>query len=740
VKQGTADSGKGRKESATSGARTTESSAKKTGERSGTQGTESSAKKKSATSGGSAAKRGDGAATKKTGASSATKKSAASKRPGARPERGGPGDAGTWKPIVIECVSPELDAGRFPVKRVIGDVVQVGADIIKDGHDLMAARVRYRAQGDASWSNAPLVFDFPTDRWFGGFPVDRIGPWEFTVEAWTDFFGTWRDGLGKKLDAGQDVSLELLEGALLVEEAAEATTEAGARGELKEAAAALRDEGRRATARAERALSPKLLSLMAQHFVPRDLTTYRRALRIWVDRERARFASWYELFPRSQAFQPGQHGTFADATRALDRVAELGFDVVYLPPIHPIGITNRKGRNNTLTPGPDDPGSPWAIGGREGGHDAVDPRLGTIDDFRRFVKRARELGMDVALDYALQCSPDHPWLRDHPDWFYVRPDGTLRYAENPPKKYQDIYPLNFWCEDRASLWKACRDVLLFWIGHGVHTFRVDNPHTKPLSFWEWCIGEVQRDHPEVVFLSEAFTRPKRMKRLAKLGFTQSYTYFTWRNTAAELQEYLTELSTPPVSEYMRGNLFANTPDILHEYLQQGGRNAFRIRLLLAATLSPVYGIYSGFELGENVPVRAGSEEYMNSEKYEIRVRDWNAPGNINSDVVRINHLRRTQRALQLQDNLTFHLSENDSILFYRKTAAGENLLIAVNTDPHVAHDTMVHVPLEEMQLSPAQPYVVEDLLTGARYTWQGTRNYVRLDPAAEPGHVFRVLT
>ncbi len=664
------------------------------------------------------------------------------KRTGAvtKPKRGAPGDAEVWKPIVIECVTPELDSGRFPVKRVIGDAVAVGADIIRDGHDLLAARVRYRGPGDEEWRFEPLVYEFASDRWYGGFPADRIGRWLFTIEAWTDFFATWRDELAKKLDAGQDVSVELLDGASLIDEAANRARFGEARKELKRAAASLRDAGVRATERADRALDPALLALMEEYFQPRDLTTYRRELTVWVDRERARFAAWYEMFPRSQTTESGRHGTFADAERALDRIAELGFDVVYLPPVHPVGETNRKGRNNTLVRAEGDPGSPWAIGGAAGGHTAVEPQLGTIADFDRFVRRARELGMEVALDYALQCSPDHPWLRDHPDWFFVRADGSLKYAENPPKKYQDIYPLNFWCDDRENLWKACREVFLFWIYHGVHTFRVDNPHTKPLSFWEWIIGEVQREHPETVFLSEAFTRPKRMKRLAKLGFTQSYTYFTWRNSAVELREYLAELTTPPVSEYMRGNLFTNTPDILHEYLQLGGRPAFRIRLMLAATLSSLYGIYSGFELCENEPVRVGSEEYMNSEKYEIRVRDWSGPGNISSDIARINRLRRAHRSLQQYDNLSFHLSENDHILFYRKSSPGEDLLIAVNTDFSAPHDTMVHVPLDDIGLPDDRPYVVEDLLTGARYTWQGSRNYVRLDPRDEPAHVLRVVT
>ena len=643
------------------------------------------------------------------------------------------------------------------MKRLVGDVCEVGADIIKDGHDLLAARIRYCAPA-GDWQTAPLTFDYNSDRWFGRFALDRIGRWKFTVDAWTDRFGTWRAGLEKKIAAKQDVELELVEGALLVEATARHTRDADDRAALTAAAATLRDQSAPTQIRHELATSPALLGFVEANYTPDDLTTYRRELEIVVDRERAGFASWYEFFPRSQSPVPGKHGTFADAAALLPRIAELGFDVVYLPPIHPIGRKFRKGRNNTLTPESSDVGSPWAIGNENGGHTAIEPALGTFADFDRFVARANELKLEVALDYALQCSPDHPWVSEHPDWFHIRPDGSIQYAENPPKKYQDIYPINFWCEDRANLWAACRDIFLHWIDHGVRTFRVDNPHTKPFAFWEWVIGEVKQRHPDIVFFAEAFTRPKRMKVLAKLGFTQSYTYYTWKNTAAELRELMEDL-TGPAAEYMRGNLFANTPDILHEYLVEGGRPAFRIRLLLAGTLSPLYGIYSGYELNENVPVRKGSEEYLNSEKYEIRQRDFDAHGNINDDIRRLNRIRREQWALQQNTNLTFLRSENEHILFYRKAAPapanGESgagaaelpcltgveasdLLIAVNLDPRRAHDTMVHVPLEELGIPARQPYVVEDLLTGARYTWTGARNYVRLDPNVEPGHVLRV--
>ena len=659
--------------------------------------------------------------------------------------------------ITIECVSPELDGGRYPVKRLRGDRVIVTADIFKDGHDLLAARIKYRGPCEESWRTAPLLPDGDkNDGWVGEFVVDRIGRWTFTVEAWTDSFATWRSELEKKFTAGQDVSSELLEGAELIAATARRARFGMAREQLKRASLLLRDASLDQAMRVGAALTTELQQEMEAEYSPGDLAGYRNELGIWVDRERAGFAAWYEMFPRSQGETPGEHGTFADAERRLPRLADLGFDVIYLPPIHPIGVTNRKGKNNALTATEDDPGSPWAIGNEHGGHTAVDPRLGTLDDFERFVRQANALGMEIALDYALQCSPDHPWLKEHPDWFYIRPDGTLKYAENPPKKYQDIYPLNFWCKDRQALWDACRDIMLFWAERGVRTFRVDNPHTKPFAFWEWAISEVQSRYPDAVFLAEAFTKPKRMKNLAKLGFTQSYTYFTWRNTPEELREYLTELTSPEVAEYMRGNFFANTPDILHEYLVEGGRPAFRVRLLLAATLLPIYGIYSGFELCENLPLKPGSEEYLNSEKYEIRVRDYDAPGNLNADVRRLNAIRRDEPALQQYTNLTFHHADYERILFYRKAAPtppttaggnapapadganGDDLLIVVNTDPRQVHETMLNVPIEELGLGPDEAYMVEDLLTGARYTWRGVRNYVRLDPNLQPGHVFKV--
>lgn len=641
-------------------------------------------------------------------------------------------------PIIVEAVSPALDDGRYAVKRIVGDDLAVSADIFKDGHDRLAARVRYRGP-DGEWRTAPLRYDYDHDRWQGSFSLDRVGDWAFTVEAWTDRFTTWRSELEKKYGAGQDVRSELLEGAVMVERAARHATH-GARASLLRMARELRDDELGPAMRVEVALAAELRALMAAHLQPEDLTTYDRVLPVRVDRVRARFGSWYEFFPRSCG-EPGVHGTFADAERALYRIAAMGFDVVYLPPIHPVGVTNRKGRNNSLVAQPGDCGSPWAVGGEAGGHTAVSPELGTLADFDRFARTARGLGLEIALDYALQCSPDHPWLKEHPEWFFIRPDGTIKYAENPPKKYQDIYPLNFWCEQREALWQACKEIVLFWVGHGVTIFRVDNPHTKALAFWEWLIAEVHREHPEVLFLAEAFTRPKRMGWLAKAGFSQSYTYFTWRNTAAEVREYFTELTQGPMKEFFRGNFFINTPDILHEYLQKGGRPAFRIRLLIAATLAPTYGIYSGFELCENVPLRDGSEEYLDSEKYELKHRDFTAPECLAAEITQLNRLRREHPALQRYDNLSFYPCSNPHILFYLKRAVGPvgDIMVAVTCDYSRSQDGFVEVPLEVLGIKPDEVYLVEDMLTGARYEWRGSKNYVRLDPAQQPGHLLRLV-
>ncbi len=638
--------------------------------------------------------------------------------------------------VVIENVTPSVDGGRYALKRLVGDTVEVGADIFKDGHEVITGRVLYRAPGESSYRAVPLDYDYNSDHWSGRFTVDRVGQWEMLVEAWPDWFRTWRGFLQKRIDAGQDVTSELLEGASLVKRR---MTQAPAEDKtpLENAARQLADTSATLEARLRIAFSQTLLDLMYGVLDPRDAARS-APLPVTVDRREAGFASWYELFPRSQGTDPSRHGTFRDTERRIPEIAALGFDVIYLPPIHPIGFTHRKGRNNTRVAEPGDVGSPWAIGAKDGGHDAIHPELGNLEDFRHLVKTCKEFGIEIALDFALQCSPDHPWIKKHPEWFFIRPDGSIRYAENPPKKYEDIYPLNFWGDRSAGLWEACRDALLFWIENGVTTFRVDNPHTKPLAFWEWCIADVKSRHPEVVFLSESFTRPKRMQGLAKLGFSQSYTYYTWKNSKQEITDYMLELSRPPVSEYYRPNFFANTPDILHEYLQHGGRAAFRVRLVLAGTLAPVYGIYSGYELCENVPVRAGSEEYLDSEKYEVKVRDWNQPGNIKQDVARLNRIRRENPALQVLDNLEFVHTESDQIIAFRKYAPGNELLVVANVDPHNTHETVVHVPVEKLGIGAEEHYEVTDLLTGTTYTWRGSKNYVRLDPREKVAHVFAV--
>jgi starch synthase (maltosyl-transferring) len=634
--------------------------------------------------------------------------------------------------IVIEAVSPELDCGRFPVKREAGDTLNVWADIFADGHGLLAAVVRYRSCGDPEWEEAPMA-PVDNDRWHGAFQLEKVGRYQYTIEAWRDVFGSWRGDLIKRLEAGEDVAAELLEGRRLVKEAS-----GRARGHDQAELTAFLD-GLRATANETEAfLDERLASLMARHPDRSQAVVFEPALEVVVDPERARFAAWYEMFPRSQGTLEGRGATFREAQARLADIAAMGFDVVYLPPIHPIGHTGRKGRNNSLDVQPGDPGSPWAIGDETGGHKAVHRDLGTLDDFDAFVVEANRLGMEVALDLAIQCSPDHPYVRDHPEWFYHRPDGSIRYAENPPKKYQDIYPINFYCDDRQALWEELKSIVEFWIDHGVRVFRVDNPHTKPFPFWEWLIREVETRRPDVIFLAEAFTRPKVMKYLAKAGFTQSYTYFTWRNTPAELRDYLTELTHSEMAEYFRGNLFTNTPDILHEVLQTGGKPAFQMRLVLAATLSPLYGIYSGFELLESTPLRAGSEEYLNSEKYEYKVRDWNQPGNIKDYIARVNHIRREHPALQRYRNLRFQGCDNDRVLTYAKQYADDVIFVAVNMDPFHPQEAGIMAPLDYVAVADGEPYQAKELLSGSVETWDSLWRHVRLDPAFNPAAIWQL--
>jgi len=643
---------------------------------------------------------------------------------------------GDVRTVWIAEVWPELDAGRCAVKRVVGDTFEVSADIVREGHEALAAVLRYRTVKDTSWREAPMRH-VDNDRWVGRFPLEENTRYVYTVEAYPDAYRSWATDLEKRLAAGMEVTSELLEGAALLGPALVRAVGADKK-RIEECLAAVE----RATTSAQRArilLAEETAELVQSYPDRSAATTYDRELEVVVDRPLAQFAAWYEMFPRSQGPRPGRHGTFRDCVERLPDIAAMGFDVLYLPPIHPIGRSFRKGRNNSLTAGPDDPGSPWAIGSEHGGHKAVEPLLGTLDDFREFARAARAAGLEVALDYALQCSPDHPYVREHPEWFHHRPDGTIKYAENPPKKYQDIYPLNFYCRDREALWEELKSIVLFWIEQGVRIFRVDNPHTKPIPFWAWLIREVQTVHPDVIFLSEAFTRPKLMQAMAKVGFTQSYTYFTWRNFKSELAAYFSELTRTEMAEYFRGNLFTNTPDILPPILQTGGRPAFKLRLALAATLSSLYGTYSGYELCENAAI-PGTEEYLDSEKYEIKVRDWNAPGNIKDYVGRLNRIRRGSRALGEYRSLRFYDSDDDNILFYGKQSAdgADTLWMAVNLDPFEGHDARLALPMGELGLDPGDRLQVHELITDQRQLWRGPAHAIRLDPRDEPAAIFRV--
>ena len=635
--------------------------------------------------------------------------------------------------VVIENVAPAVDGGRYPIKREVGGRVEVSADVFKEGHEVLVVFLKHKRADEPTWRETAMGF-VDNDRWAGVFTVEANARHLYTIEALPDPFRSWLADLAKRVAAGQDVTSELREGAALVRAAAGRAT-----GDDATALGAWVGRLDKAPGQADAVAAAgdaTLATLMDRHLDRTDATWAEREYEVIVDRERARFASWYEFFPRSGV--AGRHATFRDAEAQLERAAAMGFDVVYLPPIHPIGRAHRKGANNALTAQPGEHGSPWAIGGAEGGHDAVHPDLGTLADFDRFVRRARSLNLEVALDFAIQCSPDHPWVREHPEWFFHRPDGTIKYAENPPKKYQDVYPLNFYGDDPRALWQEMKRIVEFWIGHGVTTFRVDNPHTKPVRFWEWLIREVQDAHPETVFLAEAFTRPTMMRVLAKAGFTQSYTYFTWRTGKQELQDYLTEITTPPMAEYFRGNLWPNTPDILHETLQRGGRPAFRLRLVLAATLSSLYGIYNGYELCENEPFAPGSEEYLNSEKYEPKVRDWSATGNLVGLITRVNRIRREHPALQLYRNLTFHAADDPHVLWYSKMtpARDDVVFVAANLDVFGTHAAMVDVPIHELGIAPDRPYRMHELLSDVTYEWRGPRGFVELDPMRDPAQIF----
>jgi starch synthase (maltosyl-transferring) len=647
--------------------------------------------------------------------------------------------------VEIERVTPEVDGGRFAVKRSIGERVIVEADAFCDGHDRIRCVLQYRRAGQQStpgerceWDEVPMV-PLVNDRWRGVFQVTALGGYEYTVCAWVDHFLSWRHDLTRRVDA-QDIELALEIGADIVQSAGGRASGTEAR-QLLQWAIELRDRQASQDDRCALGTSDALDAMMFRHGDRSLARRHARVLPVWVDVERARFSAWYELFPRSCIEHPGEHGTFKSCEARLHYIAEMGFDVLYLPPIFPIGRSQRKGPNNTLVPAPDDPGSPWAIGASEGGHKTVHPGLGTLEDFRQLVQSASDHGLAVALDIAFQCSPDHPYVAEHPQWFRWRPDGSVQYAENPPKKYQDIYPFNFETDDWPALWDELKSVFLFWIEQGVRIFRVDNPHTKPFVFWQWVIAEVRQQHPDVIFLSEAFTRPRVMHRLAKLGFTQSYTYFTWRNTKYELTEYGKELFQSPSREYFRPNLWPNTPDILPEYLQYGGRPAFIARLILAATMGASYGIYGpAFELAEHQPRDPGSEEYRDSEKYQIRHWDLKRRDSLRNLIARVNAIRRENPALQYDWELKFHDIDNEMMIAYSKSTPDmeSTIVVVVNLDPHHRQSGWLDLPADDFELPQAAPFQMHDLLSGARFLWQSGANYVELDPQQSPAHVFRL--
>jgi starch synthase (maltosyl-transferring) len=639
--------------------------------------------------------------------------------------------------VVIENVKPETDCSLFPIKRVVGEKVVVQADIFADGHDVIVARVLYRKHGDRRWTAVPMQA-VENDQWKGEFIVKEIGAYLYTVVGWVDPFKSWQKDLKKKVGAEQDVRVDLQIGATMVGEIFEKASEED-RKLLSRLMEATKD-GDRAEEAISISLSRELSEVMDRYSDKRFAASYGKELTVVVERNKALFSTWYELFPRSCSPEPGRHGTFKDCEALLPEIAQMGFDVLYLPPIHPIGTTSRKGKNNVLDVTPEDVGSPWAIGSPEGGHKAVHPELGSMEDFESLISKAKAYGVEVAMDLAFQCSPDHPYVKEHPEWFRWRPDGTAQFAENPPKKYQDIIPLNFETEKWQSLWEELKTVVLFWIEKGIRIFRVDNPHSKPFAFWEWLIREIGKEYPETIFLSEAFTRPKVMYRLAKLGFTQSYTYFTWRNTKSEFLDYLKELTQTDARDYFRPNFWPNTPDILPEHLQFGGRPAYMVRLVLAATLCSNYGIYGpAFELcvREALP---GKEEYLHSEKYEIKYWKRNQADSLRDFIARVNRVRRENPALQTTWNLRFYEVDNDLLLFLGKATEDYSniIFVVVNLDPFHTQSGWVRVPVAELGIDPNQPYLVHDLLSDDKYIWQGEKNYVELNPYVLPASIFRV--
>ncbi len=647
---------------------------------------------------------------------------------------------GSRSRIVIESVYPQVDSGHFPVKRIVGDLVTVEADIFADGHDALSAVLLYRREEESAWYETAME-QMGNDRWHASFTVKQLGKYLYNITAWVDRFKSARSDLVKRFDAGEkDVSIsleiicQLLDAARLQSKSRDSKAIAAWLHLLRSQEIKLKDK-------LDLLLSEEVSNLMQIYSDRRFAATYPMDLVVTVDPHKARFSSWYEMFPRSVSAKAGQHGTFKDCESRLPYIANMGFDVLYFPPIHPIGQTSRKGKNNTVKAMPGDPGTPWAIGSMEGGHESIHPQLGTIQDFTRLLKKARGYGIDIALDMAFQCSPDHPYVKQHPEWFLMRPDGSIQYAENPPKKYQDIYPFNFETEHWAELWEELKSILLFWIGAGVRIFRIDNPHTKPFGFWEWLITGIKADYPDVIFLAEAFTRPKVMYKLAKLGFDQSYSYFTWRNTKWELTQYFRELYSSQVREYFRPNLWPNTPDILSEYLQSGGRPAFMTRLVLAATLGASYGIYGpAYELCENKPREEGSEEYLDSEKYEIKHWEIDRPDSLKDFIALVNRIRRENTALQSNSNLHFHQVDNDQLICFSKhnDDFSNTVLVVVNLDPYHTHSGWMEISPDVIRFERKQPYQMHDLLSGARFLWYEQRNFVELNPSVCPAHIFAV--
>lgn len=638
--------------------------------------------------------------------------------------------------IIIEDIQPRVDCGRYPVKRVIGDTFEVSADIFREGHDALAAVLLFKTREEAGWRETEMRF-VDNDRWAGAFELDRNTTYLYTIEAFPDYFGTWKDEVEKKFAAGLDLTSELMEGEVIIGETMQRARPDDATLIADRLQAARSAPSQHETLRI--LLEHELVTVVTRNRSRKGALRHEPAFELTVDRPAGRFASWYSMFPRSAGSVPNQSGSFRDVEAQLPRIASMGFDVLYFTPIHPIGLTNRKAKNNQLNAAPGEPGVPYAIGSASGGHDAIEASLGTIEDFRRLIDRAATFGMEIALDIAINASPDHPWAKAHPEWFYIRPDGTIKYSENPPKKYEDIYPVNFSTDAWKELWLELKRILLHWVDNGVKTFRVDNPHTKPTVFWEWVIAEVQRDHPDVIFLSEAFTRPKVMKALAKAGFTQSYTYFTWRNFKQEIMDYGIELTQSDMKEYFRGNFFVNTHDILPSILQEGGRPAFKFRAVLAATMSSLWGIYSGYELCEATPV-PGKEEYLNSEKYELKVWDWDRPGNISEYIARVNEIRRQHPALHAYDNLRFFGTSDDNVLCYGKSTRDRRdmVVVVVNLDPFHAHTSRILLPIEDFGVEHGGQYRANELLTGETFLWTGGEQELTLDPASNPAMIFEI--